>query len=149
MVDNAQLLNSKGEYIFLFHEHALVICFAYSFNIDTANGNSIMNSRMPALGRRFCFTPFTTSEISELQIDLEDNFPLPLPGIVQYIYIPIRIQRMQYVRNAITRTQSKFPKAATEILSLLAAIHMNKTLQSDDETQLIHSGFGYYTRIIY
>ena len=72
----------------MLRKRALVICFAYSCNIDTANENSSMNSRIPALGRRFCFTPFTASEISELQIDLKDNFPLPLdlPGIVQYIY---------------------------------------------------------------
>ena len=52
-VDNAQLLNSKGECISLLRKRALVICFAYSCNINTSNGNSLVNSRIQVLGRRF------------------------------------------------------------------------------------------------
>ena len=86
-----------------------------------------------------------------MEVQLGDNFPLPLPGIVSCVKSNPALKDYildEYIGNAIKRTQSKFhdaPEAASTTLSLLAAIYMNKTLLNKDENHLIQSSFGYFT----
>ena len=81
-VDNAQLLNSNRKWLSLLMTESINCCFAFSPNILTENGNSCLSSRIAILGRIFYFTPYTSSELEQVTMPV-DQCPLCLPGIVK------------------------------------------------------------------